>query len=83
MQIMHVQHSVKAFSKGNGIRKCHFDAKLNDSDVKFKIYYKYGNERFEHKFGLSLSDCTVNLQGTVLMHFETILKHAERLGYEI
>ena len=26
---------------------------------------------------------TVNLQGTVLIHFETILKHAERLGYEI
>ena len=46
--------SVKeAFFKGNGILMI-FEAELNDSDVKFKIYCKYGNARFEHKSGLSL-----------------------------
>ena len=63
-----------------------FEAELNDSDVKFKIYCKYGNARFEHK-SVCHSDsewlCTINLQGTLLVHFETILKHAERLGYAI
>ena len=57
MQILHVtvkRHRVKeAFSKGNGILMT-FWSKLNDSDVKFKMYYKYGNARFEHKSGLSL-----------------------------
>ena len=32
---------------------------------------------------VSLWVTAVNLQGTVLLHFETILKHAERLDYEI
>ena len=55
MQILHVTAvtvlycGVKdAFYKGNGILMI-FEAKLNDSDVKFKIYCKYGNARFEHK----------------------------------
>ena len=52
------RHSVKeAFSKGNGIKEMafwwNFEAKLKDSDVKFKIHYKYGYARIEHKFGLS------------------------------
>ena len=34
-------------------------------------------------WSVTLSDFAVNLQGTVPMHFETILKLAERLGYEI
>ena len=42
------RHRVKeAFSKGSGIKEMafwwYFEAILNDSDVKFKIYYKYGN----------------------------------------
>ena len=55
MQILHVTAvtvlycGVKdAFYKGNGILMI-FEAELNDSDVKFKIYCKYGNARFEHK----------------------------------
>ena len=62
----------------------YFEAKLNDSDVKFKIHYKYGNARFEKKSGLplwvTLHSQRLDLQGTVLMNFETILKHAERSG---
>ena len=68
-----------------------FWSKLNDLDVKFKIYYKYENARFEHKSGLllrvTLHNQRFNLQGqgTVLlaMHFEITLKHAQTLGYEI
>ena len=41
-------------------------AKLNDSDLKFKIYYKYGNATSKEPY--------------LNADFEAILKHAERLG---
>ena len=74
-------HSVKeAFFLKEMAFWCYFEAKLNDSDVKFKIYSITGMEMQD----LDTNQvCTLNLQGTVLMHFESILKHAERLGYEI
>ena len=53
MQILHVTaisvpQCESGLFKGNGILMI-FEAELNDSDVKLKIYCKYGNARFEHK----------------------------------
>ena len=73
------RYSVKeAFSKGSGIKEMafwwYFEAILNDSDVKFKIYFKYGNGQIcmvchvtEWLYTCTVNP-TVNLQGTVLYY---------------